>query len=49
MDIFDRQKLLYILSTVREIERAGDSVKSIGEEIIFHLEAKVLKHVENKD
>ena len=49
MDIFDRQKLLYILSTVRKIERAGDSVKSIGEEIIFHLEAKVLKHVENKD
>ena len=49
MDIFDRQKLLFILSTVREIERAGDSVKSIGEEIIFHLEAKVLKHVENKD
>lgn len=49
MDIFDRQKLLYILSTVRKIEQAGDSVKSIGEEIIFHLEAKVLKHAENKD
>ena len=49
MDIFDRQKLLFILSTVRKIEQAGDSVKSIGEEIIFHLEAKVLKHAENKD
>lgn len=49
MHIFDRQKLLFILSTVREIKRAGDSVKSIGEEIIFHLEAKVLKHAENKD
>ena len=49
MDIFDRQKLLFIPSTVRNIERAGDSVKSIGEEIIFNLEAKVLKHVENKD
>jgi phosphate transport system protein len=49
MDIFDRQKLLYILFTLREIERARDSVKSIGEKIIFHLEAKVLKHVENKD
>tara|TARA_B110000259_G_scaffold168217_1_gene197102 strand:- start:32 stop:691 length:660 start_codon:yes stop_codon:yes gene_type:complete len=49
MDMFDRQKLLYILSTVRKIEQAGDSVKSIGEEIIFHLEAKVLKHAENKD
>ena len=49
MDIFDRQKLLFILSTVRKIKRAGDSIKNIGEEIIFHLEAKVLKHAENKN
>lgn len=49
MDIFDRQKLLFILSTVSKIERAGDSIKNIGEEIIFHLEAKVLKHAENKN
>jgi phosphate transport system protein len=35
---------LYILSTVRKLERAGDQVKNIAEEIIFFIEAKVLKH-----
>ena len=36
--------LLYLLSSIRKIERAGDSLKKIGEEIIYHLEAKVVKH-----
>ena len=44
LDKFDRNNLLYLLSTVHKIERAGDSIKNIGEEIIFHLEAKVIKH-----
>lgn len=35
---------LYILSTVRKLERAGDQVKNIAEEIIFFIEVKVLKH-----
>jgi len=31
-------------STIRKVERAGDSLKKIGEEIIYHLEAIILKH-----
>jgi len=38
---------LYILSIIRKLERAGDQTKNIAEEIIFYVEAKVLKH-ENK-
>lgn len=36
---------LYILSTIRKLERIGDQCKNIAEEIIFYVEAKVLKHV----
>lgn len=35
---------LYILSIIRKLERAGDQTKNIAEEIIFYVEAKVLKH-----
>ncbi|TAL63275.1 MAG: phosphate signaling complex protein PhoU [Bacteroidetes bacterium] len=35
---------LYILSTIRKLERVGDQCKNIAEEIIFYVEAKVLKH-----
>lgn len=35
---------LYIHSTIRKLERIGDHSKNISEEIIFYLEAKVLKH-----
>lgn len=35
---------LYVLSNVRKLERVGDQTKNIAEEIIFCLEAKVLKH-----
>jgi len=38
---------LYILSIIRKLERVGDQTKNIAEEIIFYVEAKVLKH-ENK-
>ena len=47
-DKYNRENLMYLLSTIRKIERAGDSLKNIGEEIIFHLEAKVIKHKEKK-
>jgi len=35
---------LYTLSTIRKLERVGDQSKNISEEIIFYIEAKVLKH-----
>lgn len=35
---------LYILSMIRKLERVGDQSKNIAEEIIFYVEAKVLKH-----
>ena len=38
---------LYTLSIIRKLERAGDQTKNMAEEIIFYVEAKVLKH-ENK-
>lgn len=39
---------LYILSAIRKLERVGDQCKNIAEEIIFYVEAKVLKHNANK-
>ncbi len=35
---------LYILSIIRKLERVGDQAKNIAEEVIFYVEAKVLKH-----
>lgn len=35
---------LYLLSAIRKLERVGDQCKNIAEEIIFYIEAKVLKH-----
>jgi phosphate transport system protein len=35
---------LHIISTIRKLERTGDQIKNVAEEIIFYLEAKVLKH-----
>ncbi len=35
---------LNILSIIRKLERVGDQSTNIAEEIIFYLEAKVLKH-----
>jgi|SRR5688572_5349676 len=35
---------LYMLSTIRKLERVGDQSKNVSEEIIFYVEAKVLKH-----
>ncbi|HVV56310.1 MAG TPA: phosphate signaling complex protein PhoU [Mucilaginibacter sp.] len=35
---------LYMLSTIRKLERVGDHSKNMAEEIIFYVEAKILKH-----
>ncbi|MFZ7116260.1 MAG: phosphate signaling complex protein PhoU [Bacteroidota bacterium] len=40
---------LHIISAVRKLERTGDQVKNVAEEIIFYLEAKILKHVAEKE
>jgi phosphate transport system protein len=42
------EQALYILSTIRKLERLGDQTKNIAEEIIFYIEAKVLKHRKEK-
>lgn len=40
----DVPQVLWLLSIIRKLERVGDQSKNIAEEIIFYLEAKVLKH-----
>jgi phosphate transport system protein len=40
----DAKTLLMLFSLARNLERAGDLTKNIGEELVFHIEAKVLKH-----
>ena len=42
------KQALQILSMVRKLERVGDQSKNIAEEIIFYIEAKVLKHTKKK-
>jgi phosphate transport system protein len=39
---------LYLLSIIRKLERVGDLAKNIAEELIFYIEAKVLKHTKKK-
>jgi phosphate transport system protein len=40
----DIHNLLNLLTIIRRLERVGDQTKNIGEEIIFYIEAKVLRH-----
>ena len=35
---------LYLFSIIRKLERVGDLTKNTAEELIFYIEAKVLKH-----
>jgi phosphate transport system protein len=46
-DINDADKILqaiYFLSIIRKMERNGDYITNVAEEIIFYVKAKVLKH-----
>jgi phosphate transport system protein len=45
----DVHNTLNLLSIIRKLERAGDQTKNISEEIIFYIEAKVLKHKKKKE
>jgi phosphate transport system protein len=40
---------LNLLSIVRKLERVGDQTKNIAEEIVFYIEAKVLRHNKKKN
>jgi phosphate transport system protein len=40
----DLSQALWLSSIIRKLERVGDQTKNIAEEIIFYIEAKVLKH-----
>lgn len=40
----DHSTILRLFSIVRNLERVGDLTKNIGEEIVFHIEARILKH-----
>lgn len=42
------QNYLYLLSIIRKLERVGDLAKNISEELIFYIEAKVVKHKNKK-
>jgi phosphate transport system protein len=43
-DISSITEALFMLSIIRKLERIGDQSKNIAEEIIFYVEAKILKH-----
>jgi phosphate transport system protein len=46
-DLNTMNEALYMLSIIRKLERVGDQSKNIAEEIIFYVEAKILKHLES--
>ncbi len=48
-DMASIPEALYILSIIRKLERVGDQSKNIAEEIIFYVEAKILKHLESSN
>jgi phosphate transport system protein len=48
-DITSMNEALFMLSIIRKLERVGDQSKNIAEEIIFYVEAKILKHAERKN
>ena len=39
---------LIIFSVVKKLERVGDLIKNVSEEIIFYIDAEIIKHQEKK-
>lgn len=44
----EMDQALNVLSIIRKLERVGDQAENIAEEIIFFIEAKVIKHSKQK-
>lgn len=42
------KQALFLFSTIRKLERVGDLCKNIAEQLIFYVEAKVVKHRSEK-
>jgi phosphate transport system protein len=40
----EAKTLLHLFSLTQNLERAGDLTKNIAEELVFHIEARVVKH-----
>jgi phosphate transport system protein len=47
-DLSITQQALILFSVVKKLERVGDLIKNIAEEIIFYVDAEVLKHKRKK-
>jgi phosphate transport system protein len=45
----DVEMFLNLLAIIRKLERVGDQTKNIAEEIIFYVEAKILRHKKKKE
>ena len=45
----DVEQAFYMISIILKLERLGDQIKNIAEEIIFYIEAKVVKHTKKKE
>jgi len=42
------KQALFLFSTIRKLERVGDLIKNIAEQLIFYTEAKVVRHKSKK-
>jgi len=47
-DVSVTSQALILLSVIKKLERVGDLIKNIAEEIIFYVDAEILKHKRKK-